>query len=42
MSEHTLKLILDEKPQLLVISGPSLYLEKFKVETKHIEVGITR
>jgi len=40
MSEHTLKLILDENPQLLVIGGPPLYLERFKVETKHIKVSI--
>ena len=41
MYEHTLELILDEKPKLLIIGGPPLYLERFKVETEQIRVGMT-
>lgn len=40
MSSHTLKLILEEKPQLLMIGGPPLYLSGFKVDEKLIQKGL--
>jgi predicted metallo-beta-lactamase superfamily hydrolase len=40
MSSYTLKLILDEKPQLLMIGGPPLYLSGFKVDEKQIQKGL--
>jgi uncharacterized protein len=40
MSEHTFALIQDEKPQLLIIGGPPLYLTGFKVDEKQIQLGM--
>jgi predicted metallo-beta-lactamase superfamily hydrolase len=40
MSRQTLKIILKEKPQLLMIGGPPLYLAKFRIDEEQIDVGI--
>ena len=40
MSQHTLKLILEEKPQLLMIGGPPLYLSGFKVDERQLQKGL--
>jgi len=40
MSQRTLKMIVEEKPQLLMIGGPPLYLAKFRVDEEQIEVGL--
>jgi len=40
MCDHTLKLILGEKPQLIIIGGPPLYLAGFKVSEDHIQRGM--
>lgn len=40
MSNQTLSMILREKPQLLMIGGPPLYLAGFKVDEKQIETGL--
>jgi len=40
MSARTLSLILDEKPGLIMIGGPPLYLAKFKVGDAEIEAGL--
>ncbi|NWF87763.1 hypothetical protein HXY32_08165 [Candidatus Bathyarchaeota archaeon] len=41
MSAHTLKLILSEKPSLLMVGGPPIYLAGFKVDNTQIQVGLT-
>jgi len=40
MSTRTLKLILDEKPSVLMIGGPPTYLEGFKVDNEQIQAGL--
>lgn len=40
MYDPTLKLILSEKPQLIIIGGPPLYLAGFRVPEDHIQRGI--
>lgn len=40
MSNQTLSIIFKEKPQLLMIGGPPLYLAGFKVEESQIETGL--
>ncbi|UCF58522.1 MAG: hypothetical protein JSV15_05485, partial [Candidatus Bathyarchaeota archaeon] len=38
--DPTLKLILSEKPQLIIIGGPPLYLAGFRVSEDHIQRGM--
>lgn len=40
MSNQTLSIIFKEKPQLLMIGGPPLYLAGFKVKESQIETGL--
>jgi predicted metallo-beta-lactamase superfamily hydrolase len=40
MSENTAKLILSERPDLLIISGPPFYLSGFKVKTSQLQRGL--
>jgi len=40
MCPHTLELIVREKPQLLMIGGPPLYLAGFRVNEEYIQVGL--
>lgn len=40
MSTGTLELILEEKPQLVMIGGPPLYLEGFKVDEDQIKTAL--
>jgi hypothetical protein len=40
VSPRTLQTILSEKPQLLVLGGPPLYLAGFKVDERHINDGL--
>jgi predicted metallo-beta-lactamase superfamily hydrolase len=40
MSNRTLKIILAEKPQLIMLGGPPLYLAKFKVDEKEVQIGL--
>jgi predicted metallo-beta-lactamase superfamily hydrolase len=40
MTAQTLKLILREKPQLLMIGGPPLYLAGFRVDEKLVQTGL--
>jgi len=40
VSARTLSLILKEKPDLIMIGGPPLYLAKFKVSDAEIEAGL--
>ena len=40
MTSQTLKLILREKPQLLMIGGPPLYLAGFRVDEKLVQTGL--
>ncbi|MEM3673666.1 MAG: hypothetical protein QW468_05550 [Candidatus Bathyarchaeia archaeon] len=40
MAPRTMEIIVEEKPQLLMIGGPPLYLEKFRVDSEQIEVGL--
>jgi predicted metallo-beta-lactamase superfamily hydrolase len=40
MSTRTLKLILEENPSLLMIGGPPLYLEGFRVDEEQIQIGL--
>jgi predicted metallo-beta-lactamase superfamily hydrolase len=40
MSLRTLEIIVAEKPQLLMIGGPPLYLAKFRVAEEQINVGL--
>jgi len=40
MARRTLEIILAEKPQLLMIGGPPLYLSKFKVDEDQIQIGL--
>ncbi len=40
ISKHTLKIICEEKPQLVMIGGPPLYLAGFRVEEKHVQIGL--
>lgn len=40
ISRHTFELIQNEKPQLLIIGGPPLYLTGFKVDEKQIQLGL--
>ncbi len=40
ISARTLRLIIDEKPQMLIIGGPPSYLAGFKAEEKQIQAGL--
>jgi predicted metallo-beta-lactamase superfamily hydrolase len=40
MSTHTLNIILKEKPQLIMIGGPPLYLTRFKVDEEKVQFGL--
>ena len=40
MSNRTLEMILNEKPQLAMIGGPPLYLAGFKVDEEQIQSGL--
>jgi len=40
MCSHTLQLIIKERPQLIMIGGPPLYLAAFKVDEKQIQAGL--
>jgi predicted metallo-beta-lactamase superfamily hydrolase len=40
MDNSTLKMILAEKPQLIIIGGPPIYLAGFRVKNEHIEQGM--
>jgi hypothetical protein len=40
VTTQTLKIIEREKPQLLMIGGPPLYLARFKVDEKQIQTGM--
>jgi predicted metallo-beta-lactamase superfamily hydrolase len=40
MSNRTLEIILAEKPQLIMLGGPPLYLAKFKVDEKEVQIGL--
>lgn len=40
MDDSALKIILVEKPQLIIIGGPPLYLAGFRVKYEHIELGM--
>jgi predicted metallo-beta-lactamase superfamily hydrolase len=40
MVKRTLEIIMEEKPQLLMIGGPPLYLANFKVDESQIKVGL--
>jgi len=41
MSTRTLEIIIDEKPQLIMMGGPPLYLSGFKVDEKQIKTGLS-
>lgn len=40
MCPHTLELIVREKPQLIMIGGPPLYLAGFRVNEEYIQAGL--
>jgi len=40
MSAHTLEIINEEKPQLMMMGGPPLYLSKFKVDEEQVQAGL--
>lgn len=40
MNDFALKIILVEKPQLIIIGGPPIYLAGFRVKDEHIELGM--
>jgi len=40
MSTHTLEIIIKEKPQLIMIGGPPLYLAGFRVGEEQIQAGL--
>jgi len=40
MSTHTLKIILNEKPQLIMIGGPPSYLTTFRVDEGQVQTGL--
>jgi predicted metallo-beta-lactamase superfamily hydrolase len=40
MSAHTLEIILEEEPQLIMIGGPPLYLANFRVDEEYIQAGL--
>lgn len=40
MSHHTLNMIEEEKPQVLMVGGPPLYLSGFRVKEKYIQTGL--
>jgi len=40
ISDKTVKIILDEKPQFLIMGGPPLYLADFKINTAVVSHGI--
>ena len=40
MSTHTLEIIIKEKPQLIMIGGPPLYLAGFRVDENQIQTGL--
>ena len=40
MSKHTLELILDAKPTVIMLGGPPLYLGGFRVEMAQLEQGL--
>jgi len=40
MNDSALKIILVEKPQLIIIGGPPIYLAGFRVKYEHIELGM--
>jgi predicted metallo-beta-lactamase superfamily hydrolase len=41
MSAQTLKIIVGEKPDLIMLGGPPLYLARFRVEEVQIQAGVT-
>ncbi len=40
MSTYTLEIIIREKPQLIMLGGPPLYLARFRVDDEKIQVGL--
>ena len=40
MHSYTLELILEEKPQIIMIGGPPLYLAEFRVKEEEIQKGL--
>ncbi|MEM3699624.1 MAG: hypothetical protein QXL57_02005 [Candidatus Bathyarchaeia archaeon] len=40
MAKQTLEIIVKEKPQMLMIGGPPLYLTRFKVDERQIQTGM--
>jgi len=40
MATQTLETILEEKPQLIMIGGPPLYLARFKVDEEQVRLGL--
>ncbi len=40
MHDPTLKIILAEKPQLVIMGGPPIYLAGFRVEEEHVQLGM--
>ena len=40
MSSHTLEMIIHEKPELLMIGGPPLYLSSFKINEEQAQKGL--
>jgi len=40
MSTQTLEIISEEKPQLLMMGGPPLYLSGFKVDVEQVQAGL--
>jgi predicted metallo-beta-lactamase superfamily hydrolase len=40
MATSTLKIVLNAKPQLLMIGGPPTYLARFRVDDKQIQMGL--
>jgi len=40
MSTQTLEMIIEEKPQLVMIGGPPLYLARFKVDAEEAQAGL--
>src|SRR5208337_1697958 len=41
MSTSTLEMVLHEKPQLLMVGGPPLYLASFKISQEQAQKGLT-
>jgi hypothetical protein len=40
MDDFALKIILAEKPHLIIIGGPPIYLAGFRVKNEHVEQGM--